>query len=314
MSGQRFGLVVKLSILSGGVAVALLSPFVGRYFRRQASQLVNQADQRNQSQPELALVDYRLANLLNPFGRTEVSRLAHAYESSGQADQAISTWQRLPLKESGLEIARLQSSSGNNKAALITLEQLLSDQKTVTVLLAKAKVEIELGRFDQAVKTTNSAASYGLTEPKTQLILGLAQQLDQKPDQAKQTLAIMKPSPQTSKLKAALASDLGLGEELYNQGVFGQAEKILSKHLKDEGPEPYNLVARIKLGRQPLTRSNLDQTAQLLETSLKLRPDQRDTRALIIKVYRQLGNVAKVNEHIALLSELERLSKASATP
>ena len=267
---------------------ALALPQLQIYVAQRAGEHAAQAEAQHSVQQ--AIIQYRLAQILDPGNVGYHNRLADLYLTENQPDQAINV---LGVTDGErIRKANLLLQRGQYSEALSATQPL----STPAGAIVRSQVYLEEGSDASAI----TAVLHGSTKiERTQLILSYlvagkaaeAQQLVQKNLAANPELASVQ------------YGGFALAQELYARQLYRSAQRVLTTSV-DDSPTKYLLLANTVLAEQPHSQDQLTAAQAAVGQGLKLDPANLPLHQLLHDLDVQLGDQSGATQQLQLINQL----------
>lgn len=289
-------------LLTVGVGIGIILPAALTLASYRAKILAARAQKEANLHPNQALIDYRVANTLSPTNHTINQNLAALYVKLNRPDDAISTLQKLPIGESGVQIATVLRLTGRLEQAQKILNEL--NNAKPEVLLLKSQILLEQGSTKEATLAAQQALKFYPASPRSQLQLGLCQAVGEQTTDLNDLIATVV-SPQTLQgLKQAQQGKTALAYVLYAGGLLRSSKAVLLKQ-PDLYATELQLLGRINLELAKNDPSKLPDAQTALIKATQADPANLDNHRLLKQVYDKMGNKDKAAHQENLLKQLE---------
>jgi tetratricopeptide (TPR) repeat protein len=283
-------------LLAGGASWAVARPAVVARWHSNAASLAADAARVKAADPQKGIAELYLANALDPTNQTIASRLAQDLLDQDRPDEAISVLKRQGRGED-LRIAQIQFQSGQFQASLESLKGVASPQADRSI----AKDYLELGKYDQAVKTALQAFSAD-GSPASAGLVGLCYAAAGRPNDLTAFTQSMAPS-EVKPLLNRLSDKTAAGQELYNAGLLLSAKKLLADR-PDTG-QSYLLLAQIDLAQHQPAKPLLDDAKIYLSRGLEIDPGDLELHQLDLQLADKMGDRGAADRERQLIQQLQ---------
>lgn len=264
------------------IAVAVIFAVAGLWYAHgQASQLIKAGD--SATDPKQAILNYRLASLIDPRNYSLYQKQADIYIKLGQPDGAIRLLQHMPLRDSGFQIVQVQFRSHQYKAALDTANAVLDIKTLPDVMIMKSRILLEQGKTQEALDAAKNATSYAVGSTDAERQLRLCQALKDR----------------------KTMTTLALAKGLYSDGMLNAAEKLLVRETVASS-EYYILLNQVELVLAQWEPSRLAYAKQAGEQGIAFDPANLELHKLLRNTYVLQGDKAGEARETEMINRLEQ--------
>jgi tetratricopeptide (TPR) repeat protein len=299
---SRRWLLVSVATFAFAVGVVALSvgPILSAA-HSQAVKLGSQADGLQKTDPDKALLDYRMAHMLDPGNATYILHMADLYLARQQPDDAIKALMQLTPEQAGERVADIQFKSGKFEDAIATAQVLINLGHSQAYLV-QARSYLELNQLDNAQAAAKKAQADSTSREEGVVLETAATKLAGR-DSSISEGAVSSPE-RLSQLQNIKAGELPLAQSLYSLGLLNSSQRVLMS-LAANNTQVLVLLADIKLAEQPTSQGHLLAAVDYLRQAIAVNPSDVELHKQLKAVYSQLGNSDGVKAEDGLINRLQ---------